>query len=118
MTPEQIEKYIESKAFNDWLVCKDCYGTRMVDDWEKPLITIRLQELLKGDIKITTGDLQTDQPNNVIVDITHLAPNLHAHEVLINFSHFIRPCPCDTCDHKYQYECYIEDCDCCTSECT
>jgi len=105
---------------SDWLYSTDCYGNRMVQDWEIDFIFNHLNELTEDDLVIVEGDLKKDEPNDILIDITHLAPDdfQPGKSVIISLAHFIRPCPCKSKCHNWQYECYLNDCDCCSGECT
>jgi len=107
---------IDEKILNSWIKSLDCYGNRMVSDNETVLIKNRLESL--KDVEIVKGNIKTDYPNKILVDITHLTPKDFQpnKKVFISLSHFIRPCPCKC--HDWQYECYLNDCTCCTDECT
>lgn len=111
--------YTNSKQFNTWLKSKDCRGNRLVLDKEKQAILKRFEET-KDTVKIVEGDLEQDQPNEIVVDVTHLAPKdfQPGKTILTSLAHFIRPCYCSKCDHKYQVECYLADCRCCSNPCT
>lgn len=107
-----------TKKFQDWLNEKDCYGNPLLAEWEKSAIIKRYMLLSLNDLIIFEGNPDRDAPNSIIIDITHLSKkNFQPQKkVLINLAHYLRPCPCDC--HQYQYECYLEDCVCCTDECT
>jgi len=104
-----------------WLGSEDCYGNRLINDWEIPAIRKRLKEVLP-DLNIFQGNLKKDQPNAILVDITHLRSDDSVHQegkqIIISLAHFIRPCPCKDCDHEHQFECYLIDCNCCQDDCT
>jgi len=102
------------EQFENWLISKDCYGNRMIADKEKPAIIKRFKEL--DNIKVIKGDINKDKPNEILIDIT--PEGWKGKPVWVNLAHHIRPCLCNKCDHKYQSECYLEDCACCTDECT
>ncbi len=105
-------------TLNSWLLSKDCYGNRMVQDWELPLIKKRLLEI--EDLSIVQGNIETDTPNQILVDITYLKPKKFQpnKKVIITLSHFLRPCLCSGCIHDHQYECYLNECKCCSGDCT
>ena len=94
--------------FEDWLQSKDCYGNSIIGEWEKDIIRKRFKQLRLKDCK----------PNEELIDITKYKPQNYKSNkpILITLSHFLRPCPCGC--HKWQYECYLNDCKCCTDECT
>jgi len=103
---------------SEWLYSTDCYGNRLVQDWEIPFIFERLNEIELEDLVIVEGNLETDQPNSILVDITtHISGTFQpGKDVIISLAHFIRPCPCGC--HELQCECYVADCECCSGECT
>ena len=105
-----------TKNFEQWLIDKDCRGNPLVGEWEKPKIINRYKRLKM--VSIVKGDIKKDKPNQIIIDITHLTPKKFQpnKNVLTTLAHFIRPCPCGC--HKWQWQCYINDCQCCTDECT
>jgi len=102
-----------------WLESKDCYGNNLIGEWEKPYILKRFKEI-EPFLRITKGDIEKDMPNQILVDITHLKKSSFqpGKKVIITLSHFLRPCACMECKHDWQYECYLNDCKCCTDECT
>ncbi len=125
LTKEDIDNYIASQHFQDWLVSRDCHGTRMVKDLEKSDIEKQLKKLKK--LEVVSGDLLIDQPNTFFIDITEILPGSKLNQtkegkqIHTTLAHYIRPCLCedDKCkQHGYQYECYLENCKCCTDECT
>jgi hypothetical protein len=105
-----------TKHFEQWLDDKDSHGTPLLGEWEKKYIINRYKRITN--IKIVKGDIKKNKPNQIIIDITHLTPkNFQPNKnVLITLAHFIRPCPCGC--HKLQWQCYINDCQCCMGECT
>ena len=108
------------KKFEDWLETQDCYGNPMVGEWEKETIKDHFKALKKSDIEIVYGDEKKDQPNTIMLDITSLSsPDFQPGKIItVTLAHYIRPCPCSDCSHTWQYECYLNDCLCCTDECT
>ena len=103
----------------EWLKDVDCYATPLLNKLrEEDFIQKVLAEL--KEISIVEGDPTTQHPNQIIVDITHLKPDgfQPTKTVLTTLAHFIRPCLCNDCVHTRQYECYLNDCECCTGECT
>lgn len=104
-----------TSKFEEWLHRQDLG----IEEWENPLIKARFEEV-KHSLKIVEGNLEDDMPNEILVDITHLAdPDFQpGKRIIVNLALFIRPCPCSDCQHKWQYECYLKDCPCCQDECT
>ena len=104
-----------------WLKGIDTYENRLVEDWEEDHIRQRVKDLKKIDgIFVVEGDWKTQLISDIIIDITVLKPEgFHpGKNVTMTLAHFIRPCPCDDCDHENQYECYLNDCECCSGSCT
>ena len=106
------------RVFKKWFASTDCYGNKLIGDWEEPLIIFRFGEVV-NDLKIVQGNLETDMPNEVLVDITSLKPKGFQPDkkVVISLAHFIRPCRCVVCKHVWQYECYLNNCKCCMDGC-
>jgi len=114
---------ITEEIFAEWVDGVDSHGTYIFFPYTKrrqveEAIRKALAEL--KEIDIVRGDPQTQHPSQVIVDITSLKPEgfQPTKTVLTTLAHIIIPCPCNECEHNLQYECYLNNCKCCTSECT
>jgi len=109
---------IDETIINEWFGLTDCHGVQLIKEEEHDFIRNRISQL--SDLQIVSGDIDTDLPSAIVIDITHLKPDgFQANKnVHITLSHFIRPCYCKDCEHESQYECYLNDCNCCTGDCT
>jgi len=106
------------KKLVEWLFCVNSYGDRMVEDWEFPYIVARWHQI-KDEITIIEGSIEENQPNAILVDISHIKNQKEGRKdkAYLTLAHYLRPCPCDECPHDWQYECFLVNCKCCTEVC-
>jgi len=95
-------------GFDDWFYSTDGYGNRLVQDWERPFVERRWEQVKDSLPPVLEGKIGVDHPNAII---------LFHKDKHITLAHYLRPCPCDECEHEWQIDCYFVDCECCSSEC-